>query len=74
MGASTAPHVANIYWHVYLTSLYEENRKEELAKLEHIFRYQDDLLAINDDGLLKPVLCEIYPPEMIVNKNNISVR
>ena len=78
MGTSAAPHVANIYLHVYefeyFTQLYEDNRKDDLAKLEHIFRYQDDLLAINDDGLLESVLSDIYPPEMIVNKTNISVR
>ena len=78
MGASAAPHVANIYLHIYefeyFSSLYEENRRLELAKLEHIFRYQDDLLAINDDAILDPVLCDIHPPEMIVNKTNISVR
>ena len=64
----------HVYEFEYFTHLYEENRKDDLAKLEHIFRYQDDLLAINDDGLLESVLSDIYPPEMIVNKTNISVR
>ena len=45
-----------------------------LAKLEHVYRYQDDLLSLNDFGLLERVLSEIYPPEMIINKHNISVR
>ena len=71
-------HVANTYLHIcqfeYNTSLYEENRKEELAQLEHTFRYQDDLLALNDDGLLESICSDIYPSEMIVNKTNISVR
>ena len=53
--------------------MYEGNRKDDLAKLEHIFRYQDDLLVFNDNGLFEEVLSEIYPPEMIVNKTNISV-
>ena len=53
--------------------MYEENHIEEWAKLELIFRYQDDLLAINDDGLLESVLCDIYPPEMIVNGSNSPV-
>ena len=42
--------------------------------MKHIFRYQDDLEAIIEDGLLESVLCDIHPPEMIVNKTNISVR
>ena len=45
-----------------------------LAKLEHVYRYQDDLLSLNDFGLLERVLSEIYSPEMIINKTNISVR
>ena len=41
--------------------------------MEHIiFRYQDDLLSLNDDGLLESVLSEIFPGEMIINKTNIS--
>ena len=40
----------------------------------HIFRYKDDLLCLNDYGLFKSILSEIYPPEMIINNTNISVR
>ena len=71
MGTSATPHVTYIYLLAYefkyFTQLYEDNRKDNLARLEHTFRYQDDLLAINDDGLLEPVVSDIYPPEMIVN-------
>ena len=52
--------------------LLELNDVDSLCKLEYIFRYQDDLLAINDFGLLGSVLSEIYPPEMVVNNTNIS--
>ena len=76
MGTSAAPHLANIYLHVYeydyFIKLYEEGSKDKLAKMEHIFRYQDDLLSLNDDGLLESVLSEIFPEEMIINKTNIS--
>ena len=78
VGTSAAPHVANIDLHVYefeyFRSLYEENREGDLAVFEHIFKYQNDLFAINNDGLLESVLSGIYPPEMIINKSNISVR
>ena len=78
MGTSCAPHKANIYLHQYehehFIKLYEDNKVEELAKLEHIFRYQDDLLCLNDHGLFESILSEIYPPEMIINNTNISVR
>jgi hypothetical protein len=78
MGTSCAPHKANIYLHQYeheyFIKLYETNSVEELAKLEHVYRYQDDLLSLNDSGLLESVLNEIYPPEMVINKTNISAR
>jgi hypothetical protein len=48
--------------------------KEELANLEHVFRFQDDLISFNDEGYLEYCISEIYPPEMVVNKTNISVR
>ena len=48
--------------------------KDESANLEHVFRFQDDLISFNDDGYLEYCISEIYPPEMVVNKTNISVR
>ena len=54
--------------------MYEANSVEELAKFEHVYRYQDDLLSLNDSGLLDSVLNEIYQPEMLINKTNISAR
>ena len=78
MGTSCAPHKANVYLHQYeheyFIKLYEANKIEDLAKLEYVYRYQDDLLSLNDFGLLERVLSEIYPPEMIINKTNTSVR
>ncbi len=54
--------------------MYEENRNDDITRLENIFRYQDDLLVFNDDGLFEEILSDVYPPEMIVNKTNISAR
>ena len=77
MGTSTGPHAANIYLHQYeheyFNFLCENNRSSDLAKMEHIYRFQDDLLALNDDGFLESVISLIYPPEMTVTKTNISV-
>ena len=76
MGTSCAPHKANIYLHQYeyeyFIKLYEANKVSDLTKLEYVFRYQDDLLSMNDFGLLERVLSDIYPAEMIINKTNIS--
>ena len=77
MGISAGPHIANIYLHQfeheYFKVLYESNDKVALKNMAHIFRFQDDLLALNDSGYLESVLSLIYPPEMVVNKTNISV-
>ena len=76
MGSNAGPHVANIYLHQYehdyYIYLYENNLKDDLAKMEHIYRFQDDLLALNDFGYLERVIGNIYPQEMVVNKTNIS--
>ena len=69
MGTSCAPHKAYIYLHQYeheyFIKLYEVNKVEDLAKLEHIFRYQDDLLCLNDCGLFESIL-HYHPPEILI--------
>ena len=77
MGSNAGPHIANIYLHQYehkyFTYLYENNSLLELKRMQHIFRYQDDLLSLNDLGYLEEVISRIYSPEMIVSKTNISI-
>ena len=60
-------------WIWIIIKLYEANKVSDLAKLEYVFRYQDDILSMNDFGLLEKVLSDIYPAEMIINKTNISI-
>ena len=78
MGTNAGPQVANTYLHVYefefIKSLIAADDQESLKKLENIFRFQDDLISFNDNGLLGELLSTIYPPEMIVNCTNISPR
>ena len=40
--------------------------------MHNIFRFIDDLLAINDQGEFGKSFLEIYPPELVLNKENIS--
>ena len=61
------------YEYGYYIRLYEEGSKDKSSKMEHIFRYQDALLALNDYGLLENVLSDIYPDEMFSDKTNIDV-
>ena len=42
-------------------------------KLQYVFRFQDDLISFNDDNFLEACIGDIYPPEMVVNKTNVSV-
>ena len=76
MGTNSGPHVANIYLHQYeheyFRLLFDRGRNDLLARLEFVFRFQDDLISFNDNGLLQSCLCEIYPPVMVVNNTNIS--
>jgi hypothetical protein len=76
MGTNSAPHLANIYLYVYeyeyIERLIDKKDVKSLGKLKNIFRFQDDLFAVNDNGLFEEVLGDIYPIEMIVSKTNIS--
>ena len=62
-----------MYEYRYIQNLINDNETEKLSLLEHIFRFQDDLLAVNDDGVLGDVLSDIYPVEMVISKTNISI-
>ena len=77
MGSNCAPHLANIYLYVYesnyIQSLIESDDGDALSNLQHIFRFQDDCLAVNDNGLFGSIINDVYPSEMIINNTNISV-
>ena len=76
MGTNCAPHLANIYLHVYeykyLQKLILEGQREVAKKLSNMYRYQDDCIAIDDDNLFGIHAARIYPPEMVLKKTNIS--
>ena len=61
-----------VYEHEYIKKLSNDNKKQELKSLQTIFRFQDDLLVLNDDAYFEAIYREIYPGEMILNKTNIS--
>ena len=43
-----------------------------LEKSKDIFRFQDDLFSVNDDGIFENILSTMYPREMVISKTNIS--
>ena len=56
----------------YIHKLIENKDEVSLRKLKDIFRYQDDLLVVNDDKLFGNVMNDIYLKEMVINNTNIS--
>ena len=76
MGTNSGPQIANIYLFIYeydyIKALIESNDEVKLKNLQNIFRFQDDLIAFNDQGLLIDIINDIYPTEMIVNNTNIT--
>ena len=57
-----------VYEHEYIKKLSNGNKKQEMKSLQSIFRFQDDLLVLNDDAYFEAIYREIYPGEMILNK------
>ena len=49
MGTNCGPQIVNIYLYVYeysyISSLIENDDNTNINKLQHIFRYQDDLIS-----------------------------
>ena len=78
MGTNSAPHMANIYLAVYecqfISELIHHNKMKELKLLQNIFRFQDDLLVLNDNGYFDTIYHDIYPTEMVLEKTNVSAR
>ena len=77
MGTNCAPHLANIFLHVfeykYLSLLVSNGHTAIAKKLSNVFRYQDDCLPLNDDGLFAEHFKNIYPSELKLNNTNISI-
>ena len=76
MGTNCAPDLANIYLHVfeyaYIHSLIDNQNFDLAAKLSNIFRYQDDLIVFEDDGMFETIIRDIYPPVMELENTNLS--
>ena len=76
MGTNCAPFLANIFLHVYeyeyLLKLVQNENVVTARKLAQTFRYQDDCVSLNDDGMFKLHYSNIYPPEMVLKPTNIA--
>ena len=76
MGTNSAPYMANIYLAEYeyqfIKKLERSNKSKELKLLKNIFRFQDDLLVLNDNNYFNTIFKDIYPAEMVLKKTNLS--
>ena len=76
MGTNCAPFLANIYLHIfeynYIAHLVEIGDVETAKRLTNTLRFQDDLIAINDNKMFSEHFNNIYPPVMVLKNTNVS--
>ena len=74
MGTDCAPYLANLYLYAlefkYLKTLMSEKKLGIARKLSTSYRYIDDLLIFNSDGIMDEHKTKMYPPELVLNKEN----
>ena len=75
MGTNCAPLVADLFLYCYerdfMDSLYHDNQADVIEAFNSTSRYLDDLLNI-DNPCFEGMFNQIYPPELQLNKANIS--
>ena len=73
MGSDPAPYFANLFLYRFESRWLNRMKKENpvlARKFGRIFRYIDDLLAINDGNEFEKHYLEIYPSELELKKEN----
>lgn len=73
MGTNCAPFLANLYLYSLEYAFLDKAAKKNIyfaRKFSSCFRYIDDLLAFNNYNLINKYKHDIYPKELILNKEN----
>ena len=73
MGSDPAPAFANLFLFYYESSWLKSIKKDDnilARKFGQVFRYIDDLVALNDGLAFERYHDQIYPPELELNKEN----
>jgi len=73
MGTNAAPLIANLLLHHFEIEYIIKNLKanyQACRKLNHIYRYIDDITAFNDDGTFGNAVKEIYPASLTLEAVN----
>ena len=70
-----APYLAIIFSHVYekyfISYLIASGKTEEAMKLSNTFRFQGDLIVMNDNGFSDTIYKDKYPSELTFLSGNI---
>ena len=70
MGTDCAPFLANLFLYSYEYKWIDKQRKNNrfdlLRHFQSCCRYIDDLMLINNDDLMKSVMKDIYPKELVL--------
>ena len=77
MGSDPAPFFANLFLYFYENKWIRNLQRSNLTKARKfstVFRFIDDLLAMNDGGEFSRSLHEIYPAELELNKENAGTQ
>ena len=75
MGSDPAPFFANLFLYRYESRWINKMKKENnvlARKFGRVFRYIDDLLAINDGDEFERYYSDIYPSELELKKENAT--
>ena len=76
MGSDPAPAFANLFLFHYESEWLNKIKKTNTPlarKFQQVFRYIDDLLAMNDGLAFETHYQDIYPPELELTKENIDI-
>ena len=75
MGTNSAPHIANIFLHVYeylhIHKLLDDECNVEAKLLKNLFRFQDDCIVFEDEDVFDGEIASIYPTEMVLENTNL---
>ena len=71
MGANFSPNAANLYLHFYESKFMNINCNENRLVYSYVYRFIDDLLAINNGSILRDIN-SIYPPALEIQNTNVA--
>ena len=73
MGTDPAPYIANLYLHHYEAKWLKDLAKKDYKKARRLGRtrrFIDDLATLNGDNIIRDNWKNIYPKQLILNKEN----